>query len=75
MTLNKELEFMDLLSIASFCITLKNLDENLSQNDKQDLLKELTDDVNLLLEEIHKHLEKQDEKLDYIIKELESNDS
>jgi len=75
MNLNREFEFMDLLSIMSFCISLKNLDENLSQNDKQDLLKELTDDVNLLLTEIHKHLEEQDKKLDYIMKELEKYDS
>ena len=68
--MNSQLEFMDILSIMSFCISLKNLDENLSQNDKQDLQKDLSDKINLLLKEIHSHLEMQDEKINLILEEL-----
>ena len=67
---NSQLEFMDILSIMSFVISLKNLDENLSQNDKQDLQKDLSDKINLLLKEIHGHLENQDKKIDLILEEL-----
>lgn len=34
---NNQLGFLDLLSIASFCIGLMNLDENITQGDMQDL--------------------------------------
>ena len=67
---NNELGFIDLLSIASFVIGLMNLEENLTQGDKQDLQKDLSNKADMLLTEIHKHLEEQDKKLDYIIKEL-----
>ena len=32
-----QLSFIDLLSIASFAISLENLEENMTQSDKQDL--------------------------------------
>ena len=54
----------------SFVIGLMNLDENLTQGDKQELMEELSNKADLLLTEIHNHLEKQDEKLDRIIKML-----
>ena len=45
--INSQLDFIDILSIMSFCISLKNLDENLSQNDKQELQKNLTDNIKI----------------------------
>ena len=54
----------------SFVIGLMNLDENLTQGYKQELMEELSNKADLLLTEIHNHLEKQDEKLDRIIKML-----
>lgn len=68
--LESQLDFMDILSIMSFCISLKNLDENLSQNDKQELQKNLSDQTNLLLEEVHGHLEKQDKLIKEILEKL-----
>ena len=61
---NKQLNMIDLMGIASFCIGLMNLDENITQGDVQDL-------ANGLLNEIHTHLESQDIKLDNIIERLE----
>lgn len=73
MNVNKrQLDFLDTLNIASFCIGLMNLDENLTQGDKQELMEELSNKADLLLTEIHSHLEVQDDKLDVILKRLES---
>ena len=47
-----------------------NLEENVTQGDKQQLMQELGNKADLLLKEIHKHLESQDKKLDDIIERL-----
>ena len=72
MTNNGQLDFIDLISILSFVIALMNLDENMTQGDKQDLQEDLANKAELLLNEIHSHLESQDDKLDFIIKELQN---
>lgn len=71
---SNNLDILDMISLLSFYIGLENLSSNLSQNDKQDLQKDLSDKADLLLTEIHSHLEKQDRKLDRILEELK-NDS
>ena len=65
-----QLSFIDLLSIASFAIGLENLEENLTQGDKQDLQKDLSDKADLLLKEIHEHLERQDQKIDESLRRI-----
>lgn len=69
---NRQLEFLDILNIMSFYIGILNLNQNMTQNDKQDLQRQLNDKVNLLLQEIHGHLESQDAKIDMIMKKLEA---
>lgn len=64
---NGQLEFLDILNIMSFCIALMNLDENISQGD-------LADSADRLLNEIHGHLQQQDDKLDIILSRLEKID-
>ena len=71
MTNTGQLDFIDILSILSFLVALMNLDENLTQSDKQELQEDLANKADILLSEIHSHLEQQDIKLDGIIKELE----
>ena len=71
---NNQLTFLDIISIMSFCISLMNLDENLSQGDKQDLQNDLAEKMEIILQEIHEHLEKQDIKIDKILEEV-SNDN
>ena len=71
---NGEFTFLDTLNILSFIIGTMNLNENLTQGDKQDLLQEFSSKADLLLKEIHSHLEKQDNKLDKLLEEM-SNDS
>lgn len=67
MNSNEQLNLIDLLSILSFLIALENLGMNISQSD-------LDDKTKLLLDEIHGHLEKQDEMLQRIERKL-NNDS
>jgi len=69
---NTEFDILDILSVLSFLISVKNLDLNLTQNDKQDLMKELNKEASVLLDEIHGHLAIQDEKLNMILEELKN---
>lgn len=69
--INSQLDFIDALSIASFCIGLMNLDENITQGDMQNLQQQVNVKTDFLLEDIHKHLQDQDSKIDKILKLLE----
>lgn len=60
---NRELDVLDILNVLSFYIGVKNLDENLSQTTAGNLLDKAVEDI-------HKHLEEQDTKIDMILKEL-----
>lgn len=62
---------LDTISIISFIIGLMNLDENVTQGDKQELMEELSNKADYLLNEIHRHLQEQDEKIDAIIRHME----
>lgn len=71
---NGQWTFIDILSILSFMLGLMNLDENVTQGDKQDLMQELSNKSDTLLQEIHGHLAAQDAKIDQILEVLyESN--
>lgn len=67
---NNQLEFLDLLNIMSFMIGLMNLDQNMTQNDKQELQKDLGNQTSKLLNELHAHLDNQDKKINLIMKKL-----
>lgn len=71
---NGEWTFLDIITLISFCIGLQNLDLNVTQDDAQALQQRTDANAKLILEEIHKHLEEQDKKIDYIIERL-NNDS
>ena len=51
----------------SFLIGLENLEANLTQSDKQDLQRNLSETAERLLNEIHAHLEEQDRKIDKLL--------
>lgn len=65
-----QLDLMDILNVLSFYIGLLNLQENLTQSDKQDLIRQFDTQTATILKEIHKHLEVRDNKIDYILKRL-----
>lgn len=65
--MNRQYDLLDVLNILSFVIGLLNYNENLTQNDKQELLEELNNQTATLLEEIHAHLKEQDIKIEEIL--------
>ena len=71
---NGQLSFVDLISILSFFIGVENYEINLTQNDKKKKKKNLSDKSDLLLKEIHQHLEKQDSKIDEILRRMDVNE-
>lgn len=66
----QQYDLLDVLNILSFIIGILNYNENLTQNDKQDLLGQLNNQTKVLLNEIHSHLEEQDKKIDSILEVL-----
>lgn len=72
---NGEFTFLDTISLTSFLIGLMNLEENLTQGDKQELMEELSKKADLLLSEIHSHLEAQDEKINEILRRLQDEEN
>ena len=69
---DNQFEMLDVLNVLSFLIGIMNLQENLTQGDKQDLLNQFGTQTQLVLKEIHTHLEQQDNKIDTILKRLEN---
>lgn len=63
--------FLDLVNIASFVLGVMNLQENLTQSDKQDIVDRLDKESDVILNKIHDHLEEQDKKIDRILEILE----
>ena len=53
-------EFMDILSIFSFVIGLKNYEENIDQSQLQEIAQSIMSDI-------HRHLQEQDDKIDRIL--------
>ena len=70
---NGQLDFLDLITLASFVIALQNLDENITQSDKAELQEDLSNKADLLLQEIHGHLQEQDAILKQIMEELRND--
>lgn len=75
---NGELTGIDILSVLSFLIGIKNLDLNIDQNDMdaqtRDINERASKLVNSAISEIHEHLEKQDRKIDVILQKLGETD-
>ena len=57
---NSQLNFLDILTLVSFCLQLKNQRNIISLGDVQN-------EVNRAISEIHAHLEMQDGKLDKLL--------
>ena len=67
---NGEFTFLDIISIISFCVGLQNLDLNIAQEDLDNQTQELDRKLHEVIDDIHQHLQMQDEKIDTILKEL-----
>lgn len=66
-----EFTLIDMLSILSFIIGLENLDLNVAQEDLDNQTKELDKRLREVVDNIHYHLELQDDKLTEILSRLE----
>lgn len=64
---NGEYTFSDIINILSFFLALKNLDLNVDQNYMQDVEQKFNNQMSSVVDEIHKHLQVQDDKIDEIL--------
>ena len=53
----------DVINLVSLIIGVMNLEENLTQGDKQDIMKQFDNKAQLLLNSIDSHLQEQDRQL------------
>ena len=69
--------YIDYVNLMDLAISIRNLQSNNSQEDRQKLEEHFNNKLNILLNEIHSHLQQQDEKIDLILQKLEmtKNDS
>ena len=67
---NGEFTFLDTISLISFIVGIQNLDMNITQEDMQNHTERLDMALRENVREIHAHLEKQDEKIDEILRRL-----
>lgn len=63
--------FLDAVTIAGFLLSMLNYRENLTQNDKTEILQNSQNVSDAVINKIDKHLQLQDKKIDYIIQLLE----
>lgn len=57
--------FYDAMAMTSFLLGIANYNENISQSQLQEIAKSIINDI-------HNHLQQQDDKIDYIINLLEN---
>ena len=69
-----ELTFIDILSIISLCIGLQNLDLNLAQEDLDKQTQDLDSSLRAVVDDIHRHLQDQDQKIDEILRRMDNAD-
>lgn len=64
-------DFLDALAVVSFMIGIANYNENLSQSDKDDMMKALDEKTNAMLSRLENDLAEQNEILREILERLE----
>lgn len=69
MAFNKD--FIDAISLISFMVGIANYDENLSQSDKDDLMKSLDEKTNVMLTRLEKDIDNQNEMIKDITNRLD----
>ena len=69
-----EWTFLDILTLMGFCIGLQNLDLNISQENLDNQTQELDRRLREVVDDIHRHLALQDEKIDRILEDIHGAD-
>ena len=67
---NGQLTLLDIVSLISFVVGIENLEMNITQDDMQRATNKLDSALRKQVEEIHAHLEQQDNKIDHILEVL-----
>ena len=67
--------YIDYVNLMDLAINIRNLKSNTSQEERQKLEEHFNDKLSEVLNEIHLHLQEQDEKIDKILKKLEDIDN
>ena len=68
-----EWTFLDILTLMGFCIGLQNLDLNITQDNLDTQTQELDRRLRGVVDDIHRHLAVQDEKIDFIIEVIKDD--
>ena len=63
-------QFQQNLNVASFILGLMNYEENLTQNDKSEILQNSQNVSDKVIESIEQHLKIQDKKIDELINKV-----
>ena len=66
--------YIDYVNLMDLAINIRNLRSNTSQEERQKLEEHFNDKLNILLEQIHGHLQQQDAKIDKILTMLEAHE-
>ena len=68
---NGALTFFDMITFISFIVGLQNLELNITQNDLQEQTQDINETADKLvkdaIEEIHRHLQEQDAKIEILL--------
>ena len=64
-------DFLDAIAVVSFIIGLANYEENLTQSDKDDMLKQIDETTNKMLAKLEGDLEEQNEMLREILEAID----
>ena len=64
-------DFLDTLTVVGFIIGLMNYNENLSQSDKDDMLQQISNEMQDLLEKLESDIDEQNEMLREILDRLD----
>ena len=68
----KNSDFIDVINLLSFIVSILNYQVNLTQTDKQDILDEFNNKLHTTMELIEQHLANQDKKIDQILELLKN---
>lgn len=69
--MNKQYDFLDVINVASFLISLQNLDLNVSTDDLSEYTNSIIQRLEKDINDIHEHLSVQDAKINALLNRLE----
>lgn len=67
-------DLLDSIAVISFLVGLQNLELNITEQDITNQTQDLDRRLKLVVDDIHKHLQEQDAKIDLILERLNEKD-